>query len=165
MIVGLFFGSMFLSLFGFILKKEVDYRALEEGFSYLLIASVYLVFLDVLHLFIPSTYLFGKCFHVSFLAQLILIPVWMSFLMERFLGVKKRYVLLPSFLLPLSLKYYPEKVLGFRSLLGFSILGTVFFYGKGMKTRAALCLFFFFFLLTISVPAVWNFMKSKRIVG
>lgn len=165
MIVGLFFGSMLLSLFGFILKKKVDYKALEEGFSYLLVASVYLVFLDILHLFIPSTYFLGKCLHLSFLAQLILIPVWMSFLMERFLGLRKRYVLLPALFLPLSLKYYPEKVLGFWSLLGFSIMGTVFFYRKGMKNRAAFCLFFFFFLLIISVPSVWDFMKSKRIVG
>jgi len=138
-----------LYLLGRAMGREVNYLAAEHGFFHLLVASIFLVPSDLVHLFLPSTYFLGYCMHLSLLLHLLLLPVWMSLWAGRFLGVGKRYSLLPSFLLVFSLKYLPQLVFSppLHLLMGWLLF--LSFLQQGERSRLLVLPLCGFFLLLL----------------
>ena len=136
----LLFGSMVLYLVGRALKRNVNYKAIENGFFYILVAPVLLIVFDFPHFFTPSIqlYVFDRCMHISLILALILAPVWMSLLIERFLKIKKRYTILPAVLFPVSIKYFGGEIGALWPVFipSLSLSMIAFFSIKKMKIRA-----------------------------
>ena len=141
MIGGLFLGSMALYISGRVLKKNVNYKAIEAGFFYILVAPIFMVVFDIPHLFVPPTYFLDRCVHISLIFTLILLPVLISFWIERFLKIKKRYTVLPAVLFPITIKYFPSLLGEFWLLVIGALSLTIFFSIKRMKTRAVIVFF------------------------
>ncbi len=130
-----FFGCMMIYLLGVFLGKRVSYERIEHGFFYIFIASFFLLALDVLHLFLPPTYFHGYCMHAALAAQLFLIPIWVSFMVERFLGVRKRYTVLPASFFPISIKYFWGEVFSLPIVVAGLCALMFFFLLKRMNSR------------------------------
>jgi hypothetical protein len=138
-----------LYLLGRVMGREVDYLAAEHGFFHLLVASIFLVPSDLVHLLLPSTYFLGYCMHLSLLLHLLLLPVWMSLWAERFLGIKKRYSLAPSFFFAFSLKYLPQWVFSPPLTILSGWVALLAFLQQGRRSRLLLLLLCGFSLLLL----------------
>ncbi|MCQ8898311.1 MAG: hypothetical protein NQU48_02575, partial [Hadesarchaea archaeon] len=98
---------------------------------------------------LPSTYFLGYCMHLSLLLHLLLLPVWMSLWAERFLGIRKRYSLAPSFFFAFSLKYLPQWVFSPPLTILSGWVALLAFLQQGRRSRLLLLLLCGFSLLLL----------------
>lgn len=92
-------------------NSDISYTAVETGVFYCVIGSMVTLVFDIPHWFFPdlTCYVWGWCFHISIVLNVVLLPLWLSLLSKRSFEFESNWLLVPLFFafmsIPLYLKY------------------------------------------------------------